>query len=67
MHGAQIISCLYTYVFQLTAHRRLGGDKITHMNTYLNIKMQWHHRIRQDLADSVPDEPPNGHVRNLSV
>ena len=29
--------------------------------------LQWHHRIRQDLADSVPDERPNGHVGNLSV
>ena len=29
--------------------------------------MQWHRHIGQDLANSVPDEAPNGHVGNLSV
>ena len=40
------------------------------MNAVLIFYMhahQWHQRIREDLANSVPDEPPNGHVENISV
>ena len=33
----------------------------------LSCTQQWHQRIRQDLANSVPEEPPNGHVGNISV